>query len=365
MVNLIRNDTLLVYPIDATLHGMAKQRLKKWLYATFSQKHMRLILGLLLMQTGILAFSLLITHGESTEERVNVPVPIPPRPFLSTFKLPQEMDFAGQPVPLDNWQVRERIEYEFYQFLGDEGENIVMAKRTGRCFPPVERLLAEGGMPDDLKYVLLVESKCVPAATSPAKAAGPWQFMSSTGRRFDLERNYWMDERRDLERSTEAAIKYLKVLYDLFNDWYLALAAYNTGEQRIALALREQKVEDYWKARFTGETMRYIPRIIVVKEIFSKPEKYLGLSRSDLYMPMNTELITVKIPGKQQHLSTLAQEYGTYFLELKLLNPQIRKDYLPAGTHQIRIPRLSMPGCLEPCTINPPSLPSSRDADRG
>ena len=100
--------------------------------------------------------------------------------YLSSFKLPEKLTFAGQPVPLDNWQVRERIEYEFYQFLEDQGESIVLAKRTGRCFPPAERQLAEAGLPDDLKYMLLVESKCISAAYSKAKASGPWQFIPST-----------------------------------------------------------------------------------------------------------------------------------------------------------------------------------------
>lgn len=271
------------------------------------------------------------------------------RPFLSSFKLPQEMSFAGQPVPLDHWQVRERIEYEFYQFLGNEGENIIIAKRTGRCFPVAERMLKEAGLPDDLKYVLLVESKCLPAATSVAKAVGPWQFISSTGRKFDLERNYWKDERRDLERSTEAAIRYLKILHGLFGDWYLALAAYNAGDRRIQSVLRDQKVEDYWKGQFNNETMRYIPRILAAKEIFSQPDKYLGLSNSDLYASMPTEVVTVKISRGQEHLANLAAEYGSYFLELKLLNPEIRKDYLPAGTHRIRVPQQKSPDCPQGC----------------
>ena len=92
--------------------------------------------------------------------------------FLSSFKLPEKLTFAGQSVPLDNWQVRERIEYEFYQFLEDQGESIILAKRTGRCFAPAERQLAEAGLPDDLKYMLLVESKCIAAAYSRAKASG-------------------------------------------------------------------------------------------------------------------------------------------------------------------------------------------------
>jgi hypothetical protein len=337
-----------VFRIDATLLGVVKQRAKKFPLIAAARKPLTIFFGVLLFvlagQVSLILVSL--SEGESTE---NISLPIPPRPFLSSFKLPREMYFAGQSVPLDNWQVRERIEYEFYQFLGDEGENIIIAKRTGRCFPLVERMLAEAGMPDDLKYVLLVESKCVPAATSVAKAAGPWQFMTSTGRRFDLERNYWKDERRDLERSTEAAIKFLKLLYDLFDDWYLALAAYNAGEQRIQSALREQKVSNYWKARYNNETMRYVPRIIAVKEIFSQPDRYLGLSKADLYSPMDTEAVTVQIIGKQKHLSELAEEHGTYLLELKLLNPEIRKDYLPTGNHQIRIPRQFASNCPDEC----------------
>lgn len=337
-----------VFLIDATLLGVMKQRTKKFSLFVTARKPLTIFFGVLLLVLSAEVTLILVSlpEGESTE---NVPPPIPSKPFLSSFKLPQEMYFAGESVPLDNWQVRERIEYEFYQFLGDEGENIIIAKRTGRCFPLVERMLAEAGMPDDLKYVLLVESKCVPAATSSARAAGPWQFMTSTGRRYDLERNYWKDERRDLERSTEAAIKYLKMLYDLFDDWYLALAAYNAGEQRIQTALREQKVDDYWKARYNNETLRYVPRIIAVKEIFSHPDKYLGLSRTDLYNPMDTEVVTVKITGKQKHLTELAEEYGTYLLELKLLNPEIRKDYLPTGNHQIRVPRHFTPNCPDEC----------------
>ncbi|MEK6634536.1 MAG: transglycosylase SLT domain-containing protein, partial [Nitrospirota bacterium] len=123
------------------------------------------------------------------------------RYFLSSFKLPDKITFGGVPVPLDNWQVRERIEYEFYQFLEDQGESIILAKRTGRCFPPAEKQLADAGLPDDLKYMLLVESKCIAAAYSKAKASGPWQFIPSTGKRYRLKSDSVLDERRNLEMS--------------------------------------------------------------------------------------------------------------------------------------------------------------------
>lgn len=266
------------------------------------------------------------------------------RYFLSSFKLPDKLTFAGQSVPLDNWQVRERIEYEFYQFLEDQGESIILAKRTGRCFPPAEKQLAEAGLPDDLKYMLLVESKCVAAAYSKAKASGPWQFIPSTGRRYSLKSDAVRDERRNLEMSTEAAVKYLKYLKDFKeNDWFMAMASYNAGEERVRKLLKEQKITDYWKMHGPRETMRYVPRIIAAKEIYSQPEKYLGLSKKDLYMPMETETVTVTVKEPQRALTSIAEEFGSYFLELKMLNPEFKRDALPRGTYQIKVPRQTCP----------------------
>lgn len=266
------------------------------------------------------------------------------RYFLSSFKLPDKLTFAGQSVPLDNWQVRERIEYEFYQFLEDQGESIILAKRTGRCFPPVEKQLADAGLPDDLKYMLLVESKCVAAAYSKAKASGPWQFIPSTGRRYRLKSDAVRDERRNLEMSTEAAVKYLKYLKDFReNDWFMAMASYNAGEERVRKLLKEQKITDYWKMHGPRETMRYVPRIIAAKEIYSQPEKYLGLSKKDLYIPMETATIIVNVKESQRALTSIAEEFGTYFLELKMLNPEFKKDVLPRGTYQMKVPRQTCP----------------------
>ncbi|HYM88080.1 MAG TPA: lytic transglycosylase domain-containing protein [Nitrospiraceae bacterium] len=266
------------------------------------------------------------------------------RYFLSSFKLPDKLTFAGQTVPLDNWQVRERIEYEFYQFLEDQGESIILAKRTGRCFPPAEKQLADAGLPDDLKYMLLVESKCVAAAYSKAKASGPWQFIPSTGRRYRLKSDAVRDDRRNLEMSTEAAVKYLRYLKDFKeNDWFLAMASYNAGEERIRKLIKEQKITDYWKMHGPRETMRYVPRIIAAKEIYSQPEKYLGLSKKDLYLPMETETVTVNVKDSHRALTSIAEEFGTYFLELKMLNPEFKKDVLPRGTYQMRVPRQNCP----------------------
>src|SRR5262245_21802495 len=280
------------------------------------------------------------------------------RYFLSSFKLPDKLTFAGVSVPLDNWQVRERIEYEFYQFLEDQGESIILAKRTGRCFPPAEKQLAEAGLPDDLTYMLLVESKCVAAAYSKAKASGPWQFIPSTGRRYRLKSDAVRDERRNLEMSTEAALKYLKYLKDFKeNDWFMAMASYNAGEERVHKLLKEQKITDYWKMHGPRETMRYVPRIIAAKEIYSQPEKYLGLSKKDLYMPLETETITLSVKEPQRALTSIAEEFGTYFLELKMLNPELKKDFLPRGTYQIKVTRQTCPSrCLKQEKVQTPNV---------
>lgn len=271
-----------------------------------------------------------------------------PRHFLSSFRLPDKLVFAGQEVPLDNWQMRERIEFEFYQFLEDEGENIIIAKRTGRCFPPVEQKLAEAGLPDDLKYILLVESKCVAVAYSRARASGPWQFMKSTGKRYKLRSNKWRDERRNLELSTDAAIKHLRLLKEMFGDWFLAMAAYNAGEVKIKRLLKKQKVNDYWKLHSVRETMRYVPRVIAAKEIFSQPEVYLGLTREELYTPVKTEAVTVRVKQSRRNLASIAKKFDTYYLELKMLNPELKRGYLPRGTHRIKIPKRGCPDrCLE------------------
>ena len=128
--------------------------------------------------------------------------------------------------------------------------------------------------------------------------------------------------------STEAAVKYLKYLKDFQqNDWFMAMASYNAGEERVRKLLKEQKITDYWKMHGPRETMRYVPRIIAAKEIYSQPEKYLGLSKKDLYIPLETETVTVNVKESQRALTSIAEEFGTYFLELKMLNPELRKTF--------------------------------------
>ena len=253
-------------------------------------------------------------------------------------RLPENMTFAGERVDLSDGVIRKRVEREFYNFLKSSG-SITVAKRTGRCFPPVEKMLAETGMPDDLKYILIVESKCIENAVSPAKAVGPWQFIRSTGRGYSLTINGWKDERRDLYLATQAAIKFLRTLRnERFASWPLALAAYNTGGTRVRNAMNKQKSGDYWNLYLSNETMRYVPRVLAAKEIFSNPSLHFGLAPEDLWKPIPFEQVTVEVRSKRKALSDIAKDHGTHLLHVKQLNPGLRKAYLPRGTHTLRIP---------------------------
>ncbi len=253
-------------------------------------------------------------------------------------RVPDKMVFGGEPMDLSDNRIRERVEREFYDFL-EASDSIIVAKRTGRCFPPVEKMLAEAGMPDDLKYILVVESKCVDNAVSSAKAVGPWQFIRSTGRNYKLTINGWKDERRDLHLATQAAIKFLRTLREKnFESWPLALAAYNTGGKRVRRAMRDQKSSNYFDLYLSNETMRYVPRILAAKEIFSNPGRHFGLGPDDLWKPIPFEQITVKVKAKRKNLAAIAEDNGTHLLYVKQLNPGFRRAYLPRGTHTIRIP---------------------------
>ena len=249
--------------------------------------------------------------------------------FLSAFQLPERLTFAGQLVPLDNWQVRERIEYEFYQFLADEGQSIILAKRSGRCFPQFEQQLAAAGLPDDLKYLLLLDSQC------PNTVSVPYQ--RGTSQRRQTRASAVPLNRRQLELSVDSTMARLTAAKAKTGDWFLAMAAYIAGEDHIQRALTEQRVREYWKLSDTRDVMRYVPRLIAAKEIYSHPDRYLGLDKEDLYAPVETETVIVQVTETKRHLATIANDLGTYYLELRLLNPQITHDSLPRGTHTLKV----------------------------
>ena len=255
------------------------------------------------------------------------------------YELPKVVSLCNERIPLDKWDVWQRLDSEFFSFLVNEKQVILWLKRTGQFFPYIEEELEKAGLPDDLKYVTIVESGLRSRATSHAGAAGFWQFIESTGNDYGLTQNSWLDNRRDLYASTNAAIKYLKRLHDMFHDWPLALASYNAGEGRVQRAMKSQGVRNYYQLELPRETERYVFKIIAAKIILSDPKKYgFYIDEDNMFPPYQFEQVTVNLP-KSTHIRDLSRMYGSYYREFRLLNPELQADTLPAGKHTIKVPK--------------------------
>lgn len=249
------------------------------------------------------------------------------------------LDFCGEPVPLDNQEVRERLEKELLLTVWDRPQVILWIKRANRYMPYIEKMLKKHGAPDDLKYIPVIESALRPLAVSHKGAMGHWQFIRSTGRRYGLTINSHFDERRNIFKSTEAAIRYLKVLHEMMGSWTLAAAAYNMGENGLISDIETQKTRNYYHLYIPLETQRYIFRILSAKLILSDPKKYgFNLTNEDLYPPLEFDRIDVECKHRVP-LHIVAEAAGTYFKAIKDLNPDIRGEELPRGTHTILIPK--------------------------
>ncbi|MEE2787583.1 MAG: lytic transglycosylase domain-containing protein, partial [Myxococcota bacterium] len=193
---------------------------------------------------------------------------------VSTYRLPKTLKFCGTKIDLENPVIRDRLEHEFYLILGDRAQVVLWARRAQRVFPPMERTIKRRKMCDDLKYVAVAESGLRPAVTSHASAKGWWQFMAPTARDFGLKVGRSWDERADLGQSTSAGLRYLEELRNQFGTWPLALAAYNTGPGRLRRAIKDQGIKDYWRLMLINEAERYVPRIVMIKEVLGNAERY-------------------------------------------------------------------------------------------
>ena len=255
------------------------------------------------------------------------------------YTMPKVVSLCNERVPMDKWDVWQRLDSEFFSMLVDQRQVILWLKRTGQFFPYIEEELERAGLPDDLKYVTIVESGLRAGVTSSAGAAGFWQFIESTGNGYGLTQNSWLDNRRDLYASTQAAIKYLNNLYKMFHDWPLALAAYNCGEGRVMNAMKSQGVNNYYQLELPRETERYVFRVIAAKIILSDPKRYgFYIDEENLFPPYQFETVSVTLK-QETNLREIARKYGTYFREIRLLNPEIQGETLPAGTHTIKVPK--------------------------
>lgn len=259
--------------------------------------------------------------------------------LISAIRVDEPLNFCGEPVPLDNFEVRERLEKEMLLILWNRPQVILWMKRSTRYFSYIEKTLSRHNMPEDLKYIAVVESALLPHAGSSQGAVGYWQFMKRTGIHYGLTINKNIDERRNFFASTRAAVTYLQDLHDLFGSWTLASAAYNIGEDRLQDEKTRQMVDSYYDFYLPTETQRYIFKILAVKLIFSNPSRYgFHLLKEDYYQPLNFDRVKITLPGRTP-LSLVAQASETHYKRIKDLNPEIRKDILPKGTFIIAVPK--------------------------
>ena len=254
-------------------------------------------------------------------------------------RVPDNLDFCGEGVPLENYEVYERIDRELVVNTYFHSATIIEMKRANRWFPVVEPILKANGIPDDFKYLMVAESG-ISNVVSPAGAAGYWQFIKETALKYGLEVNSEVDERYNLEKSTEAACRYLHDADSLFGNWTMAAASYNMGFINTQKQIQRQKANNYYNLSLNSETLRYIPRIVAIKEIMTHPKKYgYDLKPEDLYSPKPYKL--VQINGSVDDFADFAFDHGINYSTLKLYNPWLRDSTLTnktGKTYSIKIP---------------------------
>lgn len=254
------------------------------------------------------------------------------------FSIPEKMELCGENVPLESSDVRERFDREFTSIVYSHSKVYLWLKRADRYFPWIEKQLASRGLPDDLKYVAVAESDLTVSAVSSAGAAGPWQFMAPTAQQFGMSQSATVDERYDFETSALGAFKYLKNLNGEFQNWALAIAAYNCGEKRVQDEMRKQKSNSYYLLKLPNETERYVFRILAIKEILRNPGKYgYNLPKGSGYRPIIADKVTINLAGPIT-ITAAAEAAGVSYREMKVLNPFLISDIIPGGSITIRVP---------------------------
>lgn len=254
--------------------------------------------------------------------------------------IPEYLDFAGEPVPLSDPDVRERMDRELLVNTYWQSNGLLMFKRANKYFPVIEPILEKYGVPDDFKYLAVIESG-LQNVVSPAGARGIWQIMPATAKEYGLEVNENVDERYHLVKSTEAACRYLLASKERFGSWTLAAAAYNAGNAGINRRLSGQQVEDYYNLLLGEETGRYMFRILALKEILSNPKDYgFNFREKDLYTMVPS--FNVEVDKPIDDLAAFALEYEINYKILKIHNPWLREPKLnnrSGKKYQIEIPQ--------------------------
>lgn len=262
------------------------------------------------------------------------------RYVVTSVPIPETLDFAGERTPLENFDVLEALDRELLINTYWQSHTLLLIKRAHRHFPVIEKILEKHGVPEDFKYLPVAESDLM-NLTSPARAVGYWQFLKATAQEYGLEVNSEVDERYHLEKSTEAACKFLLRSYELYGNWTMAAASYNVGRTGLNRQIERQDNRYYYDILLNEETGRYVYRLLALKLIMSEPEKYGFIFESDeLYQ--NIPVYHVNVDTSVEDFAAFASDYAINYKVLKIFNPWLREKTLSNPSHktyQISIPR--------------------------
>ncbi len=289
----------------------------------------------------LIVFSMLVLPGLNgfanalNEPATSISVP----KLVQSIRFEDPVSFCGIRVPIDDRQVKERLEKELLLALWDRPQVILWIKRSARYFPVVEKILKENDLPMDLKYVPLIESALRPHAGSLRGAVGYWQFLRSTGRQYGLRINSHVDERRNIFTSTRAASRYLKDLNAKFDSFLLAVSAFNMGAYALKNEIKAQENTDFFTLYLPLETQRYIFKLIAAKLIIENQAAYgFDLQPEDLYPELTYDRITFK-SDFEIPIVLIARAAGVPFKTIKDYNPELRGYYLKKGNIALLIPK--------------------------
>ncbi|MBR5935390.1 MAG: lytic transglycosylase domain-containing protein [Bacteroidaceae bacterium] len=265
---------------------------------------------------------------------VNLKISAQTAPVNSVIAVPNEVVFADQVITLDRADLRERMDRELIAFTYTHSTSTLMIKRANKFFPQIEPILKRMGVPDDLKYLMVIESNLDPQAQSSAGAAGLWQFTQATGRAYGLEVNANIDERFNTVKATEAACRFLKEAYEKYGDWMTVAASYNGGQQGMDRRIEAQHQTDALNMWLVDETSRYMFRLLAVKMMFEDPSKFgFRFKREDLYpyIPIKEQ---IKITEPVDDLVAFAEKHNISYADLKRANLWLRESKLNNKSHR-------------------------------
>jgi hypothetical protein len=273
--------------------------------------------------------------------------------YNKPYKIPDNVSFAGERMPLENFDTRESLDREILTSAYRHSSTLMIIKRANRYLPVIERILKNNDIPDDFKYLVAAESE-YSNMVSPAGATGFWQIMPETGKEQGMEINNVVDERYNLERSTQFACDFIRKSYQKYGNWTLAAASYNGGRSALDEQIEIQQQNNYYDLLLAEETARYIFRAVAYKLVITDPEAFgFTLDKSDLYPVL--DYYEVKVDTAVTDFSVFARQMGTNYKMLKFLNPWLRKPYLtprPNKEYLIKIPAEGMRLYKQTDTVN-------------